>query len=159
MRDISANIASAQDSCQGTSLLVPIKALPIPSRLQPAARLFCTTFLALSCLFPRALNASDTDVPACRKDPRVIATCYTVHGRLNNWNGNPTRRIWIIGTKRMLGLRDGTDLPAALEKPLSDFDHEVYGDFEFCPFTTQKSGVMQVGCVAAVSNYQIKERK
>jgi len=103
--------------------------------------------------------ASDTDVPSCRKDPRVVAACYTVHGRLNNWNGNPTRRIWIVGTKRMLGLRDGTGLPGALEKPLSDFDHEVYGDFEFCPFTPQKSGVMQVGCLATVSNYRIKPRK
>lgn len=59
----------------------------------------------------------------------------------------------------MLGLRDGTELPGALEKTLSDFDHEVVGDFEFCPFTPQKSSVMQVGCLAAVSNYQLKERK
>jgi len=111
-------------------------------------------------VFPLAVasGAADTEVPACRKDPRVVAACYTVHGRLSNWNGNPTRRIWIIGTKRMLGLRDGTELPGVLQKPLSDFDHEVYGDFEFCPFTAERSGVMQVGCVAAVSNYQIKER-
>jgi len=59
----------------------------------------------------------------------------------------------------MLGLRDGTELPAALQKSLSDFDHEVYGDFEFCPFTPAKSGVMQVGCVAQGSNYHILKRK
>jgi len=115
--------------------------------------------LLFAFLLPASLAASDTEAPACRKDPRVTAACYIVHGRLSNWNGNPTRRIWIIGTKRILGLRDGTELPPALEKPLSDFDHEVYGDFEFCPFTPQKSGVMQVGCLAAVSNYQIKARE
>ena len=114
--------------------------------------------LALYFMFPPKLNAGDTEVPSCRKDPRVVAACYTVHGRLNNWNGNPTRRIWIVGTKRMLGLRDGTELPGVLDKPLSDFDHEVYGDFEFCPFTPQKSGVMQVGCLAAVSKYEVKKR-
>jgi hypothetical protein len=131
----------------------------MPSRLHPAARLFCSALLALCFICPLTVSASDTEVASCRKDPRVIAACYTVHGRLNNWNGNPTRRIWITGTKRMLGLRDGTELPVALQKPLTDFDHEVYGDFEFCPFTPQKSGVMQVGCLAGVNNYQVRERK
>ena len=150
---------AGQDSYQGTTLVVPIHGVLIPSRLQPAALFFCCLSLTLCLALPHTLNATDTENPSCRKDPRVIAACYTVHGRLNNWNGNPTRRIWIIGTKRMLGLRDGTELPVALEKPLSDFDHEVYGDFDFCPFTPQKSGVMQVGCLAAVTKYQIKARK
>ncbi|MGB9254901.1 MAG: hypothetical protein WCC25_08720 [Candidatus Korobacteraceae bacterium] len=158
-RDVGAGTASAKDSYQGTNLLVPIRAHLILSRLQPAARFFCSALLAFCFVFPLTLSGSDTEVPSCPKDPRVIAACYTVHGRLNNWNGNPTRRIWIVGTKRMLGLRDGTELPVALQKPLSDFDHEVYGDFEFCPFTPEKPGVMQVGCLAAVSNYQIKTKE
>ena len=58
----------------------------------------------------------------------------------------------------MLGLREGTSLPKVLEDKLGNFDDEVYGDFEFCPFTAEKSGVMQVGCIAGVSNYQIKKR-
>jgi hypothetical protein len=120
---------------------------------------FATAALALLFVLSAALNASDTESSSCRKDPRVVAACFRVRGRLSNWNGNPTRRIWIIGTKRMLGLRDGTELPAELQKSLSDFDHEVVGDFEFCPFTAQKSGVMQVGCLAAVSDYVVKERK
>jgi len=157
-RDVGASIASVQDSCQGTSLLVPTPAVLMPSRLQAAARLCRSIFLVLCLVAPTVLDASDTEVPACRKDSRVIAACYTVHGRLSNWNGNPTRRIWIIGTKRILGLREGTELPGVLEESLSDFDHEVYGDFEFCPFTPLKAGVMQVGCLAAVSNYQIKAR-
>jgi hypothetical protein len=109
-------------------------------------------------LSPIAVQAADDTNPACRKDSRVIAACFTVHGHISNWNGNPTRRIWITGTKRMLGVRDGTDLPAPLNEALGDFDHEVNGDFDFCPFTPQKPGVMQVGCIAGVSNYQIKKR-
>jgi len=58
----------------------------------------------------------------------------------------------------MLGLREDTSLPKALEDKLGNFDDEVYGDFQFCPFTPAKSGVMQVGCLAKVSNYQIRVR-
>ena len=59
----------------------------------------------------------------------------------------------------MLGLRDQAPMPKVLEDALTSFDVEVDGDFEFCPFTPQKQGVMRVGCVAKVSNYQIKARK
>ena len=55
----------------------------------------------------------------------------------------------------MLGLREDTSLPKVLDE-FSGFD-EVYGDFEFCPFTPETAGVMQVGCVAQVSRYQIKK--
>ena len=89
---------------------------------------------------------------------RVNPACFTVHGRLSNWNGNPTQRIWVIGTKRMLGLRVDTSLPKVLEGKLGDFDDEVYGDFEFCLFTPERPGVMQVGCLAGVSHYQIEKR-
>ena len=89
----------------------------------------------------------------------MIGSCLTVHGRLSNWNGNPTRRVWITGTKRMLGIRDGTSLPAELDVKIGDFDDEVYGNFEFCPFTRERQGVMQVGCIAGVSNYTVRRRK
>lgn len=112
----------------------------VQNRLR-SANLFANATIALALvLLPVVLEASDTETSSCRNDPRVIAVCFNVRGRLSNWNGNPTRRIWVIGTKRMLGLRDGTELPAALEKSLSDFDHEVYGDFEFCPFTPLNQG-------------------
>lgn len=128
-------------------------------RLMSVKFFVSVAFALFLVMLPNGLDASDTETPSCRSDSRVVAACFQVHGRLSNWNGNPTRRIWIIGTKKMLGLRDGTELPAALEKSLGDFDHEVAGDFEFCPFTPAKPGVMQVGCLAKVSNYQIKERE
>ena len=122
-------------------------------------RFVAITLLLLGCGSSQLLNSADSINESCRKDPRVIGNCRTVHGRLSNWNGNPTRRVWIIGTKRMLGVRDGTPLPAVLEDRIGDFDDEVYGDFEFCPFTRERPGVMQVGCIAGVSNYTIRRRK
>jgi hypothetical protein len=115
-------------------------------------------WILLLTLAPLACG-SDTENAVCRNDSRVVAACYSVHGRISNWNGNPTRRIWVLGTKRIVGLRDGAPTPKVLEDSLTSFDVEGYGDFEFCPFTTQKQGAMQVGCVAKVANYQVKARK
>jgi hypothetical protein len=64
----------------------------------------------------------------------------------------------MIGTKRILGLRDGAPMPKALEDTLTSFDVEGYGNFEFCPFTPQKRGAMQVGCVAQISGYEVRKR-
>jgi hypothetical protein len=115
--------------------------------------------LQLTLAFAPFALASDTENLSCRNDSRVVAACYSVHGRVSNWNGNPTRRIWVAGTKRLLGVRDGAPMPKFLEDTLTSFDVEVYGDFEFCPFKPQRPGVMQVGCVAKVANYQLKARK
>jgi hypothetical protein len=42
----------------------------------------------------------------------------TVHGRLMYCNGNPSCRIWIVGTKRLLGMQESgeevADMPKAL---------------------------------------------
>ena len=59
----------------------------------------------------------------------------------------------------MLGLRDGAPMPKMLEDTLTSFDVEGYGDYEFCPFAPKEAGVMQIGCVAKVSNYQVRDRK
>jgi hypothetical protein len=115
--------------------------------------------LLLALTWPLLAVASDTENLSCRNDPRVVAACYSVHGRISNWNGNPTRRIWVLGTKTIVGLREDAPMPKVLEDSLTTFDVEGYGDFQFCPFTTQKPGAMQVGCVAKVANYQVKPRK
>src|SRR5439155_26631041 len=42
----------------------------------------------------------------CKTDPRVVGDCFRVHGRLAYYNGNPSFRIWRIGTDRILGVQD-----------------------------------------------------
>jgi hypothetical protein len=49
----------------------------------------------------------------CQSDPDLVGACFTVHGRLSAFNGNPTFRIWRIGTKRYLGV-SGEVLPDPL---------------------------------------------
>ncbi len=115
--------------------------------------------LVLLLITSGGLLADDSKNPACNADPRVVGSCFTVHGRMSNWNGNPTSRIWIVGTKRMLGVRVDTEFPKALDEKLGDFDDVATGDFEVCPLTKQQEGRMQIVCVAGVSNITMSKRK
>jgi hypothetical protein len=99
------------------------------------------------------------DKCSCAGEYPVVDAAFKGHGRLSNWNGNPSQRIWIIGTKRMLGIREGTELPENLSKLLGDFDTEVHGDFALCPLTKSKPGVMQIVCVQSANNLRAEKRK
>src|SRR6185437_1106699 len=91
-------------------------------------------------LLAASLLGDDSVNPPCKAERRVVAACFKVHGRLSNWNGNPGQRIWIIGTKRMLGVRGDTHLPKALASRMGDFEDVATGDFEVCPFTPKREG-------------------
>ncbi|HTO05622.1 MAG TPA: hypothetical protein VMR86_01070 [Myxococcota bacterium] len=54
-----------------------------------------------------------TPWPGCAKHPDRADACFSVHGRLALGNGNPGRRIWVVGTHRMLGVFP--DDPAPVE--------------------------------------------
>jgi hypothetical protein len=117
-------------------------------------------YLAVFILFYSAsLVADDSINAACKTDKRVVNSCFKVHGRLSNWNGNPTQRIWIIGSNRILGVRGDTDLPKTLNDKLGDFDDIATADFEVCPLTPEKSGHIQIVCVASVSGIKMSKRK
>lgn len=82
--------------------------------------------------------------------------CRVVHGRMAFYNGSFSYRIWVIGTRRVLGVVDArgrnVDEVDALPQPLPDrlrpyqgdpWRPRVYGDFKVCAFTRQRQGVMQ----------------
>jgi hypothetical protein len=92
---------------------------------------------------------------ACKTDPDIIDACFKVHGRLSAWNGSPTMRIWRVGTHRMLGTRDDP-LPVNLAKQM-DWGVEAWGDFEVCPFTKERPGVMQTVCIESADHLFFKK--
>jgi len=99
----------------------------------------------------------------CGSGPGV-GPSFKVHGRLSAWNGTPTLRIWIVGTKRILGIHgedsDSPSLPDNLTRlPGTFFDNPVYGDFEVCPLTKYRPGVMQIVCIKSASNLVWTTRK
>ena len=112
-----------------------------------------------------SLAESATITTSCATDERLVAPCFTVHGRMSSWNGTPTYRIWVLGTKRVLGVSEGRFapngyelLPLEIPQPTS-FDTEYFGDFTVCPFEPEQPKKMRLVCVSAVNHLRIVDRK
>jgi hypothetical protein len=99
-------------------------------------------------------GSAGAEQPICKSNPAVIAKCFTVHGRLRAYNGNPTFRIWPIGTKRILGVTGPNPGDTAImpEGLACGFFCDVVGDFEVCPFSQNRPGVMQRVCIESTKN-------
>jgi hypothetical protein len=105
--------------------------------------------------------ADDSTNPACKPDKRVVAACFTVHGRFAWWNEAPTRRIEVLQPRRTLAIGEDTALPeglnrwqgapAALAPRIANYNDVLIADFEVCPLTPEEAGKAQTVCVAAVS--------
>ena len=101
-----------------------------------------------------------TPKPPCKRNTQLVGDCYSIRGRVSFYNGNPSYRIWIIGTKRLLGLyehwgsgntREWPIVPKNLSKLMNPYD-EVFGNSVVCPFTKYTPGWMQTVCIESASN-------
>jgi hypothetical protein len=94
--------------------------------------------------------------PLCDKDPRVVAACYKVHGRFSFYQGTPAFRIWVVGTKRLLGVlgpledEENPIVPDNLARYVVANGPDVFGDFVVCPLRAERSGWMRMVCVQSV---------
>jgi len=95
---------------------------------------------------------------------------FWVHGRLSPYNGTPTFRIWVIGTKRMLGVSQ-RPLPANPDYSLmpdalfgifftqeSMWAAKVYADFLVEPLAPDEKGVMRPVKILAAKNIVVANR-
>lgn len=115
-------------------------------------------------LIPTIAMSSENQL-ICKENKEIIGPCKTIRGRLSIYNGNPSTRIWIVGTKRLLGIREinETEITESLETPIVPinilkniaFGVQIFADFEVCPFTESKPGIMQMVCVESASNIRI----
>jgi hypothetical protein len=101
----------------------------------------------------------------CAKQPSLVGPCFDVHGRLTLYNGNPSARIWKVGTNRLIGVSQSRcqkpecpQMPKELENKLS-WDRVIFGDFLVCPFTESKPGHMQFVCIEFAKNLVVRERR
>jgi hypothetical protein len=95
----------------------------------------------------------------CKDNPKLSGECFTIHGRLRSYNGNPTLRLWKTGTTRILGISQGEhydpeywDIPESVSEQLTSFYTEITGDFYVCPLTSEREGKMQFICIERVTN-------
>jgi hypothetical protein len=102
----------------------------------------------------------------CAGNPKLAGQCFTFRGNFRLYNGNPTFRILRTGTGRVLGVLCDEDpiIPANLAAWINDptnaqWDRDFRGDYEVCPFTKSKPGVMQFVCIDKVTNLTVYDRK
>lgn len=105
--------------------------------------LMLTALLVVS-IQPLTNAAVETDTTS-----RII-----VHGRLSRYNGNPSHRIWIVGTHRLLGVSESIDEVPSMPKELLGLlssEKDVFGDLVVEAVTPYKPGTMQTVRIVSVS--------
>ncbi len=102
-------------------------------------------------------NAFGAGASACTTSESLAGECRDIRARVTYANGNPSIRIWPIGTTQLLGVRDSNPplLPDHLSSRLA-WDHAVYANLRVCPLTKERPGHMQVVCVASATNISVR---
>ena len=105
--------------------------------------------------------------PQCAASKLLVGRCFTVHGRMTSCTSVPSVRIWIVGTRRILGVADAEGDVAGQEVLTGKLDREMltlppcskaaWGDFTVCPLTPRRPGVMQRVCLADARKVNVKE--
>jgi hypothetical protein len=121
---------------------------------------------ALALIFAPAAEGRTPTASWCLTAPERTGPCRRVHGRITAYNGNPTLRIWVVGTHRVLGVHGrtwqesetGDMLPVNVRQALgrNAFLTRVFADFLICPLTRERAGWMQYVCVAAARNLYVQ---
>jgi hypothetical protein len=82
--------------------------------------------------------------------PVRAGDCRWVHGRFAVYNGSSVRRIWLLGTKRIVALKDDDpNLPPEVEQyqrgsaSYGGFQDALFGDFYVCALEPSRPGRMQ----------------
>jgi hypothetical protein len=99
----------------------------------------------ISLLAALALSASSPNSPPAR-----TGECKWIHGRYAIYNGSSLRRIWPIGTNRIIALDDeDQDIPPEMERYQAHntehygFADALFGDFYVCAREPSRPGHMQ----------------
>jgi len=94
-----------------------------------------------------AMTLGSSAAPARRSSSEP---CHWLRGRLRLTNGTPQFRIWPVGSKRLLGVLDGSGdaegdnvLPDNVLAMNPDYDNEIWGEFLICPLTAERAGAMR----------------
>jgi len=106
-----------------------------------------------------SVNALGAELSSCVHHESRVAECRDIRARVTYANGNPSVRIWPIGTTRILGVRDADPklMPEELSSRLS-WDHAVYSNLRVCPLTKDRPGHMQIVCVASARSISVRPR-
>ena len=129
--------------------------------------------LVLGALAAQAVpqNAAKRKIPC--KTPSNAGSCYWTRGRLAFYNGNPSYRIWKVGTNRILGIYSGPsrfpprtrldsedpEFPPSINKAFRPPNNRIFADFEVCPLDRERPGWMQDACIESAKNIIVQTLK
>jgi hypothetical protein len=141
----------------------------VPGVLGPEARRSGNTafarwkflsFVSAALLFQAGIAmVGFAETPACTQNTQLVGQCFTVQGRLSV-HANMRPYLWPSGTHRLLGIAstDGAIImPPEIERIFASppFDRQLFADFDVCPFTRPRPGIMQMVCIAAARHLKI----
>ncbi len=95
---------------------------------------------------------------SCAEGGTPSDSTFTFRGRMSAWNGNPTFRIWRVGTNRMLGIRGICADSLDLGEYTPYFGMELWADFTVSAVTPQEPGVMQFVCIRSIGAPFLRKR-
>src|SRR2546425_12996838 len=130
-------------------------------------KLSVISVLALLITYNAIAESRLTQARSCRTRPDLVGRCFNVHGRLSVYNGTPSIRLWPIGSKRLLGVLDPTDISSVPGRPVLpddikqklDWNKDVFGDFFVCPLSRKQPGRMQTICLDSGKHLTVREHK
>lgn len=108
-------------------------------------------------------HAEDT-APCAKISKHIVGQCFDVQGRLAFYNGTPSFRILVAGTKRLLGIADWwthsneEELPENVRALLPERSYVsetgIWGNYHVCPLEKKKKGSMQAVCIEHAEGLQ-----
>lgn len=78
---------------------------------------------------------------------------------MSAWNGNPTWRIWPVGTRRLLGIRSACADTLDLGELTPYSGKELWADFTVSAITPQRPGMMQFVCIRSIQRPFLRKQK
>jgi hypothetical protein len=120
--------------------------------------------LTIFCCLIYSVAMASPNSGTCATDKRLSGPCFMIRGRLSLSNGNPSVRIWVVGTSRILGVSEGRFPPedySGLPQQLGSlkWDINYFGDYTVCPFESDTPGVMRLVCVDSVEHLILRQRE
>jgi hypothetical protein len=103
----------------------------------------------------------------CKASKETTDSCYWIRGRYAVNNGSCVRRIWPVGTNRMLCVPDNYEshyeffdklFDAVYKDCGKDVDVEwyIFADFLVCPLEEDIPGTMRAVCIKSDKNLRVQ---
>lgn len=92
--------------------------------------------------------------------PQSPGQCGTIRGRLDLWNGGTPVQVWVVGTRRMLGVAEPLPIEVTrlLDQAPDRWAISIFGDYRVCALTRSRPGHRQSVRIAGAERLVVRPR-